>query len=196
YWKRFNDKKLDCELVYSEFSIIKGSKPEGKYLSREEYQTISTKKYPVFCHNRDKIYDLFQRYEKMKTLNGDYDLIDRTIAILRCAMKNIFRGSPIHEVYIDECQDNQIVDFGLILKIFDRADSIFLAGDIAQCISKGSSFRFQDIRALMYKWELERIQTNSIFRNTTKPNQFELNVNYRSHNGILRLAASIIDLIL
>ncbi|CAG8532736.1 4901_t:CDS:10 [Ambispora leptoticha] len=197
YWERFNDKKLDHELVYSEFSIIKGSNSEGKYLSREEYQAISTKKYPVFCHIRDKIYDLFQRYEKMKARNGDYDLIDRTIAILRCAMKKTFRGSHIHEVYIDECQDNQIADFGLILKIFDRVDSIFLAGDTAQCIAKGSSFRFEDIRALMHKWELERIQTNNnIFRDTMEPNRFELNVNYRSHNGILRLAASIIDLIL
>lgn len=46
----------------------------------------------------------------------------------------------IHEVYIDECQDNQIMDLALILKVFDCASSIFLAEDIAQCISKGSSF--------------------------------------------------------
>ncbi|CAG8557951.1 6165_t:CDS:10, partial [Ambispora leptoticha] len=195
YWNRLNDDKLNSELVYSEFSIIKGSNPEGKYLSREEYQTISTKKYPTFCHNRDKIYDLFRRYEKMKALNGDYDSIDRTLAILHCATKKALNSPHIHEIYIDECQDNQIVDFGLILKIFDRVDNIFLAGDIAQCIAKGSSFRFQDIRSLMYKWELDRIQVNNIRRVTIKPKQFELNINYRSHNGILRLAASIIDLI-
>ncbi|CAG8502109.1 4772_t:CDS:10 [Ambispora gerdemannii] len=195
YWNRLNDDKFDCELVYSEFSIIKGSNPEGKYLSREDYRTVSIKKYPAFCYNRDIINDLFQRYEKMKSLNGDYDSIDRTLAILSCAIQGQFESLHIHEIYIDECQDNQIVDLGLILKIFDRVDSIFLAGDIAQCIAKGSSFRFQDIRALMYKWELTRIQANNISQSTMKPNQFELNVNYRSHNGILRLAASIIDLI-
>ncbi|CAG8553834.1 5171_t:CDS:10 [Ambispora gerdemannii] len=195
YWNRFNEDKLDCELVYSEFSIIKGSNPEGEYLSREDYQVISTKKYPVFCHNRDKIYDLFQRYEKLKAINGDYDSIDRTLAILRCATKKALGSPHIHEVYIDECQDNQIVDFGLILKIFNRVDSIFLAGDIAQCIAKGSSFRFQDIRSLMYKWEFDRIQINNIPRGTIKPKQFELNINYRSHNGILLLASSIIALI-
>jgi hypothetical protein len=37
------------------------------------------------------------------------------------------------------------VDLALILKVFDRASSIFFAGDIAQCIAKGSSFRFQGI---------------------------------------------------
>ena len=47
------------------------------------------------------------------------------------------------ELYIDECQDNSIVDFALMLKLFDRVDNVFLAGDIAQCIAEGSSFRFQ-----------------------------------------------------
>ena len=50
---------------------------------------------------------------------------------------------PVHELYIDECQDNSIVDFALMLNLFDRAESVFVAGDIAQCIAQGSSFRFQ-----------------------------------------------------
>ncbi|CAI2170806.1 19767_t:CDS:2, partial [Funneliformis geosporum] len=104
-------------------------------------------------------------------------------------------GPHIHEVYIDECQDNQIVDFALILKVFDNVDAVFLAGDIAQCIARGSSFRFQDLRALMYQWELSRIQTKQNQRGIAKPKQFELNVNYRSHDGILKLASSVIDLI-
>lgn len=41
----------------------------------------------------------------------------------------------------------------------------------------------------MYQWELTRKQ------NILKPKLFELNINYRSHNGILRLAASIVELI-
>ncbi|CAG8491849.1 5685_t:CDS:10 [Ambispora gerdemannii] len=194
YWNRLNS-KFDCELVYSEFSIIKGSNPEGKCLSREDYQTVSIKKYPAFCHNRDQIYDLFQRYEIMKARNRDHDSMDRTIAILRRAMESPLERPHIHEVYIDECQDNQIVDFGLILKLFVHVDSIFLAGDIAQCIAKGSSFRFQNISALMYEWERDRIKANNISRSAIKPKTFELNINYRSHNGILRLAASIIYLI-
>ncbi|RIA97774.1 P-loop containing nucleoside triphosphate hydrolase protein, partial [Glomus cerebriforme] len=197
YWKHFSDyhrQKLDCELVYSEFSVIKGLNPEVDYLSKEDYRAISTKKYPAFCHNRDQIYDLFQQYEKMKARNGDYDSIDRTLAILRCAKTKPLGGPHIHEVYIDECQDNHIVDFALILKIFDRADSIFFAGDTAQCIAQGSSFRFQDIRSLIYQWELNRTKINYNLC-SMKPKQFELNVNYRSHNGILRLASSVIDLI-
>ena len=60
-------------------------------------------------------------------------------------------GPHIHEVYVDECQDNQIVDLALILKLFDRVDNVFMAGDIAQCIARGSSFRFQSMSFKEYK---------------------------------------------
>jgi hypothetical protein len=49
----------------------------------------------------------------------------------------------------------------------------------------------------MYQWkqqQLDRIQKN-YKRNSLRPKQFELRVNYRSHNGIVRLASSMIDLI-
>ncbi len=57
--------------------FFKGTNPEVDYLSREDYRTISIKKFPVFRYNRDEIYDLFVRYEKMKARNGDYDSVDR-----------------------------------------------------------------------------------------------------------------------
>ncbi|CAJ0759793.1 3516_t:CDS:10 [Entrophospora sp. SA101] len=198
YWCHFNDyyrKNFDCGLVFSEFSIIKGFDSEGEYLSREDYQVISTKKFPTFCYNRDEIYDLFLEYEKKKTLNFDYDSIDLTIKILRHAKKEPLGGLQIHELYIDECQDNSIVDLALILKLFEHADNIFFAGDIAQCISRGSSFRFQDLKALVYKWELDRSKFIYNQPSAIMPKQFEMNINYRSHNGILRLASSVIDLI-
>ncbi|CAJ0924352.1 22586_t:CDS:10 [Entrophospora sp. SA101] len=201
YWPHFNDyyrKNLDCGLVFSEFAIIKGSNLEGKHLSREEYQEISTKKYPAFCYNRGEIYDLFQEYQRRKSRNFDYDSIDMTIDILRCAKTISLNSLHIHELYIDECQDNNIVDLSLILKLFEFADSIFLAGDIAQCIARGSSFRFQDLKALIHDWEVDRFNVIHNRPRNKKPKQpelFEMKINYRSHNGILKLASSVIDLI-
>ncbi|CAG8694981.1 17802_t:CDS:10, partial [Dentiscutata erythropus] len=190
--------KLDCKLVYSEFSVIRGTDPEIDYLSREEYRNISIKRYPTFCHNRKKIYDLFLRYNEMKSRNGDYDPTDRTMFIICHAKKHAFGCLQINEVYIDECQDNHIVDIALILKLFNNANVIFLAGDVAQCIACGSSFRFQSVRSLMYIWELDRFErslTNYNRRDAINLKQFELNINYRSHNQILQLASSVIDLI-
>jgi hypothetical protein len=45
----------------------------------------------------------------------------------------------------------------------------------------------------MYQWELTRVQTKH--HSIVKPKQFDLNINYRSHDGILQLAASVVDLI-
>src|SRR2546423_700337 len=47
----------------------------------------------------------------------------------------------------------------------------------------------------MYQWERDRTQTNYNKRVTTKLKQFQLNTNYCSHDGILRLFSSVIDLI-
>nr|CAG8452440.1 146_t:CDS:10 [Entrophospora candida] len=175
---------------------INGSNPNGEHLSREDYQDISTKKFPSFCYNRDEIYDLFLEYEKRKE---DYDSIDLAIIILQHVKMDRERENPfnlqIHEVYIDECQDNSIVELALILKLFERVDNVFLAGDIAQCIARGSSFRFQDLKAFVYKWEHDRPKIIHNQPSAIMPKLFEMNINYRSHNGILRLASSVIDLI-
>ncbi|CAI2173128.1 11614_t:CDS:2 [Funneliformis geosporum] len=105
--------------------------------------------------------------------------------ILRATRTRTFDGPHVHEVYIDECQDNQIIDYELILKLFGHAESIFMAGDVAQCIARGSTFRFRDLYALIHRWN----------HNPLKPKEFELNVNYRSHKGILQLASSVIHLL-
>src|SRR4051812_43905926 len=47
----------------------------------------------------------------------------------------------------------------------------------------------------MYQRNLSRIQFDNTHYNLLKPEKFELDVNYRSHNGILRLASSVIQLI-
>lgn len=47
----------------------------------------------------------------------------------------------------------------------------------------------------MYKWELKRIKTNLNQYYCSNPKEFELNVNFRSHHGILKLASSVIRLI-
>jgi hypothetical protein len=54
---------------------------------------------------------------------------------------------------------------------------------------------YTDLSALLYQWERTRPQANYNRHSIIKPEQFELNVNYRSHDGILKLASSVIDLI-
>ncbi|KAF3926117.1 hypothetical protein ABW21_db0204796 [Orbilia brochopaga] len=69
-----------------------------------------------------------------------------------------------------------------------------LAGDTAQCISKDSCFRFQDLKKLFYL-KYERLSKVTNQTDWSKLNLFTLSKNYRTHNGILKLAAKVIDIL-
>lgn len=73
--------------------------------------------------------------------------------------------------YVDEAQDNLLIDalrsfplsiviihadlFFLVLRSLVRnPDGLFWAGDTAQTISVGSSFRFNDLKAFLYRLEV------------------------------------------
>ena len=73
--------------------------------------------------------------------------------------------------YIDEAQDNLLIDalcmhpmllqcvlepdLLLVLRLICRnPEGLFWAGDTAQTISAGSSFRFDDLKAFLYRIEV------------------------------------------
>ena len=75
--------------------------------------------------------------------------------------------------YVDEAQDNLLIDaLRKILLIYDSCDifmchvvlrflvrnphGLFWAGDTAQTISVGSSFRFNDLKAFLFRLEVRR----------------------------------------
>ncbi|CAI2171715.1 382_t:CDS:2 [Funneliformis geosporum] len=70
-----------------------------------------------------------------------------------------------------------------------------MAGDVAQCIARGSNFRFEDLYTLIYQWDHKRVLSENNRYTSFKPKKFELNINYRSHRGILQLASSVIHLL-
>lgn len=95
-------------------------------------------------------------------------------------------------------------------------DGLFWAGDTAQTISIGSSFRFNDLKSFLFRLEVrfdwyyhtlhgaysapkQRRQpvVNQFYLHLTQepPRTFQLGVNYRSHGGIVHCAHSVIELI-
>ena len=91
---------------------------------------------------------------------------------------------------------------------------MLLIGDTAQCIMYGISFRFSDLKSLFYGAQLEcerHIQEKARLLNKRIPPQqmrrfvvqqvripsciHQLDINYRSHNGILRMASALIDIL-
>jgi len=109
----------------------------------------------------------------------------------------------------------QSVTFVVVLRLLCRnPDGLFWAGDTAQTISAGSSFRFDDLKAFLYRIEVwpyilssatethfitlvsQQDQSKHLIqdRSVTDPTAtFQLTVNYRSRGGIVNCAHTVIE---
>ncbi|KAL5518531.1 hypothetical protein ACEPAH_213 [Sanghuangporus vaninii] len=203
YWPHFPEdlaKRLDPALVFSEFiGIIKGSQesleaPDG-YLSRETYLDLSKRTRSTFANDRDRIYRLFERYLALKRPYRDYDIADRAHAILRKIKEGY--DLSVDYLYVDEAQDNLIIDAFFLRRLCRNPHGLFWAGDTAQTISIGSSFRFNDLKASLYDYERVQRQLYPLASEKVivQPAFFQLTTNYRSHGGIVNCAGLIIELI-
>ncbi|KAI6158403.1 hypothetical protein EDD17DRAFT_1763946 [Pisolithus thermaeus] len=185
-------------LIFSEFmGVIKGSEtafhsPNGT-LDRQTYVNLSTRTYPAFAGNRHSLYSAFELYSKLKGEQYDYDMADRTYAILKALSCNPLKGQPVDYLYVDEVQDNLIIDTIYTPTLLSNADGLFWAGDTAQTISAGSSFRFADLRALIHR--TEAAGNMAIQKSCAQPEVFKLPINYRSHGGIVDCAQLVVKLI-
>ncbi|KAG1809265.1 hypothetical protein EV424DRAFT_1328374 [Suillus variegatus] len=186
YWPHFPQnlsKNLNPWLVFSEFmGIIKGSEhaltcPEG-ILDRPTYILLPHRSNPNFANKRGILYDMFD-----------------THAILKAFRSKKFPVQQIDYLYVDEAQDNLLIDALLLRQLCKNPDGLFWAGDTAQTISAGSSFRFDDLKAFLYRVEQQNISVNSAGACLRQPAMFQLAINYRSHGGIVNCASSVIELI-
>ncbi|XP_071723216.1 uncharacterized protein [Rutidosis leptorrhynchoides] len=202
YWPHFNmnlTKTFEPSAVFREImSHIKGQS-SGCCLSREEYLLLSESRISTLSQEeRQRIYAIFQQYEKKKGLSGEYDLADFVIDLHRRLRNEGYRGDKIDFVYIDETQDLNMVDLALFKYVCQNVEEGFcFAGDTAQTIGRGVNFRFEDIRSLFYKEFLLRARNNNN-RTSIKgrvSDKFQLSRNFRSHSGVLNMAQSVVNLI-
>ncbi|KAI5120221.1 hypothetical protein M0805_000036 [Coniferiporia weirii] len=200
YWPHFPQhltKRLDPALVFSEFlGVIKGSEQtlysKERFLSREDYISYSCRGQATFANQRERIYDLFESYQKRKADRGDYDAADRSHMIL--ALLKTEELNLVDYLYVDEAQDNLLIDTLLLRSMCKHSQGLFWAGDTAQTIAIGSSFRFNELKALMHRIEEQRFKGKQL-KYRAQPKLFQLTMNYRSHGGIVNCADSIVQLI-
>lgn len=101
-----------------------------------------------------------------------------------------FPGYPVQFLYNDEAQDNLIIDMFLLRSLCDNPNGLFWAGDTAQTITLGSSFKFSELTSMMY-----RIEARNTNQSHIHPHMFHLPVNYRSHSGITDCAHTVVELL-
>ena len=196
------DTKIDPLLVWMEIkSFIKGSmlaveKEEG-HLSKEEYERLGRKMAPNYEDRRQDIYRIFELYKDyIQNHSCDDNIFDECDLNFNLYSRlNALKDLPwsIHSLYIDEVQDFTQAELSIFIRICRDPNDLFLTGDTAQSIMRGIAFRFGDLKSIFYR--ASKQVSRSVKSVPVKvPKVDELTINFRSHTGILRLAASIIDL--
>ncbi|XP_031477020.1 uncharacterized protein LOC116248392 [Nymphaea colorata] len=209
YWPHFDakkTKKLDALTVFSQIiSHIKGGYESGAELdctlSRSQYLMLSQKRVSTLnLEEREVIYDIFLDYEKRKLESGDFDLSDLIINLHYRLKNQPYRGKKLDFVFVDEVQDLTMRQIALFKYVCSNVCHGFIfAGDTAQTIAKGVDFRFQEIRSLFYREFLSEFSTFSMEkvkdRDLKMSDLFFLDQNFRTHDGVLKLARTVIELI-
>ncbi|KAI0757676.1 hypothetical protein C8Q80DRAFT_115242 [Daedaleopsis nitida] len=137
--------------------VIKGSelaldRPEG-YLEKDTYYNLSHRTQGTFANQRECVYQLFTAYLKRKKQRGDYDAADRTHALIKALNVRGVPGQQMDFIYVDEAQDNLLIDALVLRRLCRNPHGMFWAGDTAQTISVGSAFRFNDLKSFLYRYE-------------------------------------------
>ncbi|KAI6153131.1 hypothetical protein BKA82DRAFT_4349614 [Pisolithus tinctorius] len=194
-------KGLDPWLVFGEImGIIKGSEMSLQFddgtLDKNTYCGLPSRSNPTFSGQRELVYALFEAYSKLKRQRQHHDVADRTHAVLKTLLgATVFKGRQVDYLYVDEAQDNLLIDVLLLRLICSNPEGLFWAGDTAQTISAGSSFRFDDLKAFLHRIEVDQASHMVRERAVAPPMSFQLAINYRSHGGIVNCAHSVIELI-
>ena len=203
-WPRMT-KKVKAQyhptLVWTEIrSFIKGSiealHTERGFLSLEEYSDIGRKRAPNFSADREVVYSLFHVYQQTKCSLRMFDEAD-VVHHVYTRLRNIQVPEwSVHRFYVDETQDFTQAELSLLIRCSRDPNGLFFTGDTAQSIMRGIAFRFNDLKSLFF-YSQQSYQALGFQSGVRVPNQlYQLTHNYRSHAGILRLASSVVDLLL
>ena len=199
--KKTSKEKVDYHptLVWTEIrSFIKGSAEallsENGELSLEDYESLGKKKAPNFSADRKVVYDLYRVYQRERSSKRMFDEADLVYNI----HKRITAPEwSVHQVYVDETQDFTQAELSLLIRCCRSPNQLFFTGDTAQSIMRGISFRFNDLKSLFHHARKAAGITDDQNNFITVPKKlYQLTHNYRSHAGILRLASSVVDLLL
>lgn len=205
-WAKINSRQksdLNPAMVWREIcTFIKGSIgalkledpnrdiPCNRFLTLQEYLKLPRKQSRLSQEQRKSVYCLYKIYEQVKRDGNFYDIPDVVYNLAGRSLRksggdnNSRKLLPIDSLFVDEVQDFTMAELYLLTKLSRDPNNLMLAGDTAQSITEGVAFRFTDVRQIFYE----------LFGGI-EPDLLQLTHNYRSHSGILRLAACVVELL-
>jgi tetratricopeptide (TPR) repeat protein/phosphotransferase system HPr-like phosphotransfer protein len=192
--------KIDASVLYREISsVIKGSMSaaeEGGCMSLETYVALSENRSSAGLNadERRHYYSLFEAYQDLKSREiEDYDIADFVYHVYSHLLSKNPLKLRFQNVYVDEVQDLTMLQVAILRFVCDDWKGFFFAGDTAQTIAQGVGFRFESLKDLFYK---EILPTFKPEDNMKVPEVKQLRQNFRTHYHVLRLANTVIRLLL
>ena len=176
-------------------TFLKGSveafQSPGGILPRDEFvevERLGKNRCRIPAELREQIYDEFLQYQKYLEGQQLWDDCDRVRQLLLCINRSkkedpeAFDQVKRSKVYVDEVQDYTQLEI-LLFFYLSGPNGLFLAGDPAQSVVEGTEFRFDEVRGVGHF-------VGSVIQ---KPKT--VNVNFRSHSGILNCAGGVLDIL-
>ncbi|KAG2489168.1 hypothetical protein HYH03_012394 [Edaphochlamys debaryana] len=200
YWPHFSTDLRrgisDPALVWREVqTCIRGSlaalRSPGTCLGMEEYVALAGTRAGADLDEatRERVYTIFLRYQRAKASRGEYDVGD-LVAHLHAQLQGAGgfpRESAFRFVYVDDVQDLTPAQIALFRYLcVSPEDGLVLAGDTAQTLAAGVSFRFEALKDLLRALFLEHLPEGE----RRPPDVTPLLENFRTHAAISRLAHS------
>lgn len=176
-------RRLDAVVVWTQIqSFIQGSVEAvlaKRPLEEDEYLALGESRVRLSREQRLQAYAAYKAYSAWCT---DTKLWDDSQRMLRVLANLQVEEEPVyHRIYVDEVQDWTQAELALLFLLGGASTPLFLAGDTAQSVVEGVDFRFSEIRSLAYG--LGHVPPD-------KP--LTLQLNFRSHSGILDVAAAVL----
>jgi ABC-type dipeptide/oligopeptide/nickel transport system ATPase subunit len=183
--------KIDPLIAWTQIrSFIKGSiqsVTNKRPLTREEYLSLRKKQNRLDQNQRKLSYSVFEAYSNFIKDNKLWDDTDRVSKIVVKLLHNAEARHALkhNRLYVDEVQDFTQAEVAMFFHCCETG-KLFMAGDPAQAVEEGVDFRFEDIRMVAH---------NLFGDNRNIPDKPKLlKVNFRSHAGVLNLAAGVLDI--
>ena len=220
WWPKINSKarggarsELSPACVWTEIkSFIKGSAEaldsKGGCLDLDSYKQLGAKRSSMDDTEREVVYGLYLRYERLKRRRHAFDEMDFVFNLVSRVRKyghdpndvdaqGRGGGVSLHGIFVDEVQDFTQAEVQLLLEVSDDPNALFLAGDTAQAINRGVGFRFKDIKTLFHRANECAKERAAYARGSEvrQPLWRALELNHRSHSGILTFASCVVELL-
>lgn len=137
----------DAHKLFEEFrGVLTGPSIEAPWLSREAYRELGVRRSLFLDEERERVYDLFEKYVAWLRAEGLYDA--NVIA------QHVYSRAPQRYdfVVVDEAQDLTNIQLALVLKTLRQAGSFLLCGDSNQVVHP-NFFSWANVKTLFFEHE-------------------------------------------